>query len=151
MRTLILLLVLALPAGAQQVLSAATTTCTQEGVVTSLHTRGGDREEAEVHEAEHRRQLAADPALCAELVALKSFTDLGSAEAGRALAHWMPRLLQLEVEAYCVAARVPIRRGVTPSAVFLRDQDLLIYQFDGQLDRGEVERAWRAECGRLYH
>lgn len=106
-------------------------------------------EEYVVHEREHRRQFAADTTLCAEIIRAKKLLTSGSKKAPDALAHWFPKLLKLEVEAYCVSAQVPIKHGAFPESVYLFDQNLLLGQLSDVLDREIIMTAWYNQCGQL--
>lgn len=105
--------------------------------------------EYKAHEAEHRRQFMADTSLCGEFIRVKSLARDYSEGAERVKAHWWPRVLKMEVQAYCVSARVPIKQGADPSAVYLFDQELLLTQFAGVIGRPLVMLAWFNQCGQL--
>lgn len=102
-----------------------------------------------VHEKAHQQQFRADSTLCIEYVKVKALVLKRSPRAADALAHWMPKLLKMEVEAYCTSAEVPIRKGALPSAVYLYDQELVMNQFSLFIEREVVMSTMFKQCGYL--
>lgn len=137
--------------------TVATTTCVREGdstVVVSVINMDALAstylKEYEVHEAKHREQFQRDSSLCPELMALNELIAKkpGSPETNAALGKWVPKLLRMETEAYCVSADIALERGAMPQAVYLDDQELMIGEFRNWLPPATVMAAWYAACGK---
>jgi hypothetical protein len=104
--------------------------------------------EVRAHEAVHIRQYAADPTLCRDYLA--AFNAKPDKAFERAQAKWLPRVLQMELAAYCETAPLRMKQlNETAEVVYFNYLNRLTSQFSRYLPRELVTAAWFTACGKL--